>query len=165
MPTENLSTLAVFTHLPLFPLAVTQIDGRSRAFYVAKELVDSERLWVPALVDLPVVTAACRYIKACCDVLFFLLSSCPWANLSSCMQSNWQPITQVSCETYWIQQPAHWPAAHLTIVSHHAHINESFRKISICVYSKGINSYLSFIILLFCRHVSALKYLQEVRYP
>lgn len=45
-PQRAISTLAVFIHLPPLPLLVTQIDGRSRAFYVAKELVDSERQWV-----------------------------------------------------------------------------------------------------------------------
>uniref|UniRef100_A0A8C2XK59 FYVE, RhoGEF and PH domain containing 5 n=1 Tax=Cyclopterus lumpus TaxID=8103 RepID=A0A8C2XK59_CYCLU len=35
---EDTERYTVFIHLPLFSLAVHQIDGRSRAFYVAKEL-------------------------------------------------------------------------------------------------------------------------------
>lgn len=108
MPTESLSPLAVFIHLPLFSLPVTQIDGRSRAFYVAKELVDSERLWAFTLPNFAVCTLTPHVIthkpEFCLFVALYLHSysfqlylSCSHANSSSCMQRKWQPITQVSC--------------------------------------------------------------------
>lgn len=56
VPTWRLRTLAVFIHLTPLCLPVTQIDGRSRAFYIAKELVDSEKRWVSALEDSPPFT-------------------------------------------------------------------------------------------------------------
>lgn len=44
-PQRAVGPSAAFIHLTAaLPPCVTQIDGRSRAFYVAKELVDSERL-------------------------------------------------------------------------------------------------------------------------
>lgn len=45
-----------FIHLTLFSSSVTQIDGRSRAFYIAKELVDSEQLWASTHGNFPIWT-------------------------------------------------------------------------------------------------------------